>query len=153
MPRPTPEAIDWLKNREGFKDKVYLDSLEKPTAGYGHLLSDEESQNYKVGDAYPQERADIQLSIDSQWAWDAAQKQAEEAGNPELVEPLFHVNYQLGPNWRKEHKNTWKKLKAGQLEDAAVESADSTWFDQTPKRVRDFQMALTGKEREEEYDG
>jgi lysozyme len=151
MARPTPEAIEWLKKREGRPPKSYLDSLGKLTGGYGHLMSEEDSLQYPEGADVGDMTADLWLAEDSQDAWKAAEEQAKELGKPEMVEPLFHVNYQLGTSWNKEHKGTWKKLKEGRSEDAAVEAANSKWFKQTPKRVRDFQMALTGRPREEEY--
>jgi GH24 family phage-related lysozyme (muramidase) len=148
---PTPEELEWLKGREGRADASYLDSVGKMTGGYGHLMSEEEGQMYPEGSQLPENYPDIWLGEDSQWAWDAAKKQAAEADDPTLVEPLFHVNFQLGPNWNKAHKKTWKLLKEGKREEAAVEAANSTWAEQTPKRVHDFQASLLGKERQEEY--
>ena len=47
---PTESFMEHLKLREGFKENVYLDTLGKPTAGTGHLLTAEEKALYKEGD-------------------------------------------------------------------------------------------------------
>ena len=44
------EFLEHLELREGNKECVYLDSLNKPTCGVGHLLTERERQVYKVGD-------------------------------------------------------------------------------------------------------
>ena len=60
---------------------------------------------------------------------------------------LASVNFQLGIGWNKKHKETWKKLRRGDWEEAALEASDSKWFDQTPTRVEDFQRAIRGLSR------
>ena len=150
--RPPAEELAWLRSREGYEPEVYLDSRDKPTAGVGHLLQGEEAAQYPVGSKVDELRSDLWLADDSQWAWEAAKEQAKEIDRPELASALLHINFQLGPNWRKIHKNTWKKLKAGDLEGVAKEIENSKWHEQTPKRTRDFQASLRGQPRQEEYD-
>lgn len=41
--------IDHLRLREGWRTKVYLDSLGKPTVGMGHLLTGKDINKYSVG--------------------------------------------------------------------------------------------------------
>ena len=142
--QPTTEFLNHLKDREGFRDEVYLDSLGKPTVGTGHLLTEEENKQYKVGDRVPDNILNKWLEEDSIKAWTAALKQSKELGidNLNFIEALASVNFQLGINWNKIHKNTWKFLQTKEYDKAAAEAADSTWFKQTPIRVKDFQNAI-----------
>jgi lysozyme len=141
---PTESFLKHLKMREGFKNKVYLDSLGKPTVGVGHLLTEEQNKKYKVGDIVPDNILDKWLEEDSLKAWKAALKQSEDLDINDLdfIDSLASVNFQLGTNWFKIHKNTWKFLQTKEYDKAANEAQDSTWFKQTPIRVQDFQKAI-----------
>tara|TARA_R100001509_G_C4884359_1_gene221451 strand:- start:4169 stop:6106 length:1938 start_codon:yes stop_codon:yes gene_type:complete len=141
---PTESFLTHLKDREGFRNKVYLDSLGKPTAGVGHLLTEEENKTYKVGDVIPDNILDNWLKQDALKAWNAALQQSKDLNVTDLdfIDALASVNFQLGTGWFKIHKNTWKFLKDKRYEEAAKEAADSTWFKQTPVRVKDFQKAI-----------
>lgn len=134
---------DKLKSREGYVDKVYADTLGHLTVGVGHKLTPEELEMYKEGDAW---QGDLEgmFREDADKSYQAGLEQAELLGNtdPELVNALGHVSYQLGPNWNKIHKKTWGYLQQGEYEKAAKEAEDSKWFQQTPVRVRDFQNSL-----------
>ena len=129
---------------KGFENKVYLDSLGKPTVGVGHLLTEEQNKKYKVGDIVPDNILDKWLKEDSLKAWKAALKQSEDLNINDLdfIDSLASVNFQLGTNWFKIHKNTWKFLQTKEYDKAANEAQDSTWFKQTPIRVQDFQKAI-----------
>ena len=142
--KPTESFLEHLKDREGFRDEVYLDSLGKPTVGIGHLLTEEENKQYKVGDRVPDNILNRWLEEDSIKAWTAALKQSKELDIDDLnfIEALASVNFQLGINWNNIHKNTWKFLQTKEYDKAADEAADSTWFKQTPTRVEDFQAAI-----------
>jgi GH24 family phage-related lysozyme (muramidase) len=140
LSQPSPEFLEHLRNREGVKQNVYLDSLGKPTAGVGHY-----DPSLKEGDIVSEEQVAEWLVEDSRKAWDAAVQQAKEVGrtDKEFVEGLASVNYQLGTEWNKEHKATWGLMKKGLWQAAALEAANSVWNQQTPVRVLDFQKALT----------
>lgn len=138
------EVLQHLRLREGWRTKVYLDSVGKPTVGLGHLLTADEKQKYPVGTELPESILMQWAQQDSQKAYDAARKQAQLIGKPEkeLVHALTAVNFQLGTGWADKFRKTWAYLKAHDWEKAALESEDSAWFRQTPVRVRDFQQAL-----------
>lgn len=136
--------VEKLRDREGVKQEAYLDSLEKPTGGVGHLLTGKELEEFPIGSKIPQDRVDKWLEEDSKEALESARRQAEEIGNvsEELVIALASVNFQLGTSWNKIHEDTWRLLKEGRYKEAADEAANSEWADQTPRRVKDFQEAL-----------
>ena len=163
-------AMKHIRDREGTLDYIYKDSRGLWTSGTGHLLTDEDKARYNITDnvgtreirtrygkrtvalnskgkeiRIDQSEINKNLINDTAKAYEAAKKQAVEMGLPEnhrFVEELLGVNFQLGTGWNTIHKQTWAKLLAGQYEDAAIEAADSTWYDQTPARVEDFQKGI-----------
>jgi GH24 family phage-related lysozyme (muramidase) len=141
-------ATELIKQREGFTEKKgkrsYIDSEGKLTGGIGHLLTEVEKRKYPKGTSIPQEQVNRWFEQDTKKFYNAAIEQAEEIGNTDerLINALASVNFQLGENWYKEHKNTWKLLKEGKYNEAAKEAADSNWYKQTPVRVKDFQKTL-----------
>lgn len=141
---PTKKFLKDVEDREGFRNKVYLDGEGIPTVGFGHKLVGEEKTKYKVGDRVPNNILNEWLVQDSKTAWLGALKQSEDLGIEDLdfIDSLASVNYQLGTSWFKIHKKTWKFLQDKEYDEAAVEAADSDWFKQTPTRVEDFQAAI-----------
>ena len=162
---PTQSFMKHLKVREGFRGNVYLDTLGKPTAGVGHLLTAEENALYKEGDMISPETTDRWLKQDSSKAYSAGFLQAKELGIQDqgMIEALGSVNFQLGTGWRDKFKNTWSAMKSGDFNLAASEAmfkkpgeggnvfsmdrtqqhGTSSWAQQTPQRVQDFVGALT----------
>ncbi len=140
----THEVGEHLSLREGFRTEVYLDSVGKPTAGTGHLLSRAERSKYPVGTTVPNSVLEQWRIDDSENAYAAAYQMAIDIGyeTQDLVNALTAVNFQLGTAWGDIHKNTYKHLLNQDWEKTAHEAADSTWFKQTPVRVIDFQRAL-----------
>jgi uncharacterized protein YgiM (DUF1202 family)/uncharacterized protein YcbK (DUF882 family)/GH24 family phage-related lysozyme (muramidase) len=140
-----PQAvIDHLKLREGVRYDVYLDTRGFPTAGVGHLLTAAERRSMPVGSRVSRQQVDTWLAQDSRTAYSAAQSQASQlgVGSQDFINALASVNFQLGTAWNTEHRMTWRYMTQHKWEEAAVEAADSSWFAQTPVRVRDFQAAL-----------
>lgn len=136
--------VDHLKKREGVKYVSYKDSLGKLTGGVGHLLSPREALLYPEGTYIAPPIVESWLRGDIALAEKAAQNQCEELTEPseDLLHALISVNFQLGTNWNRIHKKTWKLMTQGRYEEAAVEAANSVWYRQTPVRVKDFQKAL-----------
>lgn len=117
----------------------YLDSLGKKTGGYGHL--------YRKGDpdSITQKVAEDWLLEDITSARKAATKQLAQLPiqTPSLRDVLVSVCFQLGNAWNLEHKKTWKLMLEGDYMKAVKEAENSTWFRQTPTRVKDLQKALS----------
>lgn len=131
-----------LTKQEGCEYKVYPDSLGKPTVGIGHLVIPKDK--LKIGDVIDKARVSAFFKADSAAAMAAAKSQASKAGisNPNFIIHLASVNFQLGVNWNHHHKKTWDLIMKGEYDEAAKEAQKSTWYSQTPNRVKDFQKAL-----------
>lgn len=132
-------AHELVKQREGLVLKWYLDSLGKPTAGYGHLQRKGEEKLVVT-----KTLADAWFEEDIMEAEDAALRQSSELPfvTRDLIDVLVSVNYQLGTAWTSKFKTTWRLMKEGKFSEAATEAENSLWAKQTPIRVRDFQRAL-----------
>lgn len=149
LPRVSPmdpamkKIIALLKLREGWRTKVYLAS-NIPTAGMGHTLTQQERTQYKVGDEVPEAVLNRWAERDVRKAYEAAKVQAAELGvnDQKFIVALTSVNYQLSTNWTTKYPNTWANLKAKEYEKAAAELENTTWYRQTPIRVKDFQQAI-----------
>lgn len=140
-------ADELLKQREGFRDAVYLDSLGNPTVGYGHLLSEEEKEMYPVGTRIPEEQLNAWYKEDSLKAKKAARDQLKELNlGKEAFPTLVSMNYQLGTNWVEEWPETASAIKNGDIETAIQNIANSKWAEQTPKRAADAIVMLQGKD-------
>jgi lysozyme len=131
-----------LKDREGYRLDVYLDSEGLPTVGIGHLVVS--ADKLKVGDTIDDARATAFFKKDSADAVSAAKSQASKAGinDGDFIVYLASVNFQLGTDWYKEHKKTWALIMEGQYSAAAAEVKKSRWNSQTPVRTKDFIGAL-----------
>ena len=146
-PTPPQSLIDHLKLREGWKTQVYLDTLQKPTAGMGHLLTAVENAQYSVGDTVPDDVLNAWTTADLQSAYNAALHQAGQLNidDQDFVNALASVCFQMGTAWNTKFPNTWKLMMAGEWEQAAQAVQQSLWYKQTPVRVQDFQAALRSR--------
>jgi len=130
--------------REGVRYHVYLDTLDKPTAGIGHLLTKQELKEYKVSDPVSKKQVDIWFEQDSQTAERAALQQAKEIGieTDWFIAALISVNFQLGTNWTRVFKTTYPAIVRHDYDLAIKNLRKSRWYRQTPVRVEDFIHAL-----------
>ena len=128
--------------REGCRNDVYLDTLNKPTVGIGHLVV--AGDKLKVGDVITDAQVSAFFQKDGAAAMSAARSQAVEAGisDTDFLPYLASVNFQLGTGWTGTFPNTWKMIVDGRYEDAAKALDGTIWAEQTPVRVKDFQDAL-----------
>jgi|TARA_R100001594_G_scaffold23502_1_gene45918 GH24 family phage-related lysozyme (muramidase) len=141
------EFLEHLKLREGCRHDVYLDTLNKPTCGVGHLLTEEENTKYEVGNVVSGYIIDQWLEQDAERAWNAAAQQMLDLNidNPEFVVALGSVNFQLGTRWMDKFPSAYKALKNKDYDEAIKQvstgsgkDGQSKWKEQTPVRVEDF---------------
>jgi len=131
-----------VREEEGYRKDVYLDSEGKLTVGIGHLVLP--SDNLVYGQVISAARVDEFFAQDIAKAFSAAKKQALEARKytPDFIAALTSVNFQLGTGWTKVFYNTWKDIKAGNISSAISRLNQSDWKKQTPDRVAYFVSVL-----------
>jgi len=127
--------------REGRRNKVYLDSLKKPTVGIGHLVKPEDK--LKLGDIISDIQIDIFFNKDSDKALNTSYKQWKEINilTPEWLAALISVNFQLG-DFSVKFKNSYKLLVRHEFDKVIQNLQNSLWAKQTPLRVADFIEAI-----------
>ena len=149
MPAPwsgRPEGYtDLLHEREGFRDDIYLDTLNKPTVGYGHLLPPEYAS--QVGERpFSQGQLDDWFEDDSaRGVKDAIKNVGRKTWvglNNEQKAALSSMAFQLGGEGQSKFKKMLEAVRAGDNAEVRKQARDSKWFEQTPARVADIEAAF-----------
>ena len=126
-----------VKEHEGYRNKVYLDSLGKRTVGVGHLCVEdfwEDDKEYEEKFLLTILEHDLKSAI----------KSAEELCSdcPDLAdlakELIVEMVFQLGKTGVSKFRNMWKALQHDppNYERASLEMLDSRWASQTPNRAK-----------------
>ncbi|EKY3883967.1 glycoside hydrolase family protein [Enterobacter hormaechei] len=119
---------------------VYLDSVSKPTIGYGHLV--QKGEDFSNG-LTPIE-ADILLAKDIERA--KAEVRSLGLSTPDDWQDfLIIMTFQLGLGGVKKFKKMIEALKQCQWSEAVKQAKDSLWYRQTPNRVNAMIQELKNK--------
>ena len=149
MPMSMTDAL--LHSREGYRPEVYLDSLNKPTVGYGHLLPDEFTE-FVGQEIIPEDQLNKWFEEDR----DKAQKAAKDNVGAETWDKLnkrqqatlSSMAFQLGGKGQSKFKNMLKAIQGGDYTEAAKQAltgskgGKSKWLKQTPVRALDLAEAF-----------
>jgi len=136
-----------VKKHEGYRNKVYLDTLGKRTVGVGHLCVEEFWEDDKE---YEEKFLMDILEADLQNAIKGAKDLMSEHGCMDIdeiaEEIIIEMIFQLGKTGVSKFKNMWKALSALEYSTAAMEMLDSRWAKQTPNRAEAMsaEMAALG---------
>jgi len=128
-----------VKAHEGYRNKVYLDSLGKRTVGVGHLCVEDFWEDDRE---YSEEMLMKVLEADLKSAVKSAEKLCSDC--PDLddlaKETIVEMVFQLGKSGVSKFRNMWKALKQTppQYDVAAIEMLDSRWAKQTPGRAKEM---------------
>ena len=137
--------LEAVKKHEGYRNKVYLDTLGKRTVGVGHLCVEDFWEDDKE---YEEKFLMTILEHDLQTAIKGAKELMEDHGCADIDEQaeeiLIEMVFQLGKNGVSKFKNMWKALAEKNYIGASYEMLDSRWAKQTPNRAK--AMAKTMKE-------
>ena len=134
---------DSVKQHEGYRNKVYLDTLGKRTVGVGHLCVEdfweddkeyEESFLMEILEKDLQEAIHGARSLMGEYGCADIDEQAEEI----LIEMVF----QLGKTGVSKFKNMWKALSELNYVGASYEMLDSRWAKQTPNRAKSMAQIM-----------
>ena len=132
------KLLESVKKHEGYRNKVYLDTLGKRTVGVGHLCVEyfwEDGKEYDEKFLMDTLQKDLQGSIDGAEDLCKGLKISDDA-KILIIEMIF----QLGKTGVKKFRNMWKALQQDppQYDVAATEMLDSRWAKQTPNRAKEM---------------
>ena len=136
---------DSVKQHEGYRNKVYLDTLGKRTVGVGHLCVEdfwEDDKEYEEKFLMEILQKDLQQAI--RGARSLMEKHDCADIDEQAEEILIEMVFQLGMTGVSKFKNMWKALAELNYVGASYEMLDSRWAKQTPNRAK--AMAKTMKE-------
>ena len=129
---------DTLKVDEGCVNSIYLDHLNLPTLGIGHLINEwDEEYGKPVGTPVSEERVnelfdkDIQITID-----ECKQLFGNFQDLPEEVQQILaNMMFNLGRPRLSKFKKLCKAVTERNWEECANQMHDSKWRTQVPKRA------------------
>ena len=136
-----------VKKHEGYRNKVYLDTLGKRTVGVGHLCVEDFWEDDKE---YEEKFLMTILEHDLSDAIKGANDLMAEHGcmdiNEKAHEIIIEMVFQLGKTGVSKFRNMWKHLSALEYSGAADQMLDSRWAKQTPNRAQSMSadMAALG---------
>ena len=137
--------LESVKKHEGYRNKVYLDTLGKRTVGVGHLCVEDFWEDDKE---YDEKFLMEILQKDLQQAIRGARSLMEDHGCADIDEQaeeiLIEMVFQLGKTGVSKFRKMWDALSEKNYIGASYEMLDSRWAKQTPNRAK--AMAKTMKE-------
>tara|TARA_Y100000310_G_scaffold66553_1_gene61879 strand:+ start:30 stop:476 length:447 start_codon:yes stop_codon:yes gene_type:complete len=122
--------VEDIKKEEGYRSSVYLDTLQKPTIGYGFLIDTLELQEDICQLILMRKLEKLIKSIKFNFKWfdDMPDK---------VQDVIINMCYQLGVSGVSKFKKTIQFMKNKQWDRASVEMLDSKWArEQTPQRAK-----------------
>ena len=129
-----------IKIHEGFRDTIYLDTLNKKTIGYGHLIVHEDK--FVEGKAYPKEELEALFDKDFEKGWNLMIQFCEvnnlDSISDDAKEILCEMIFQMGYSGVGKFKNMIKALQNRDYTKASIEMLDSRWAKQTPNRAKEL---------------
>ncbi len=140
----TEEIKNLIKRHEGYRDRVYIDSVGVPTSGYGHA--------HLEGSKITRQIADLHFKDDFQGA--VKDYNILAANNNLKLDPvrravLIDMLFNMGLVKVSGFRNTLRHIRNGEYKRAAKHLLDSKYARQVgPRAIRLAKMMETG-----EYDG
>ena len=131
-----PRLLKSVRDHEGYRDQVYLDSLSKRTVGVGHLCVEEFWEDDKK---YSEKFLMEILEKDLENAISGAEELLKGCNLPSLAnEIVVEMVFQLGATGVSKFKNMWKNLSSLNYAGASIEMLDSRWAKQTKNRAEEL---------------
>ena len=134
--------IEKIKENEGFKERIYEDSLGMPTVGYGFLLTaltaDELALNGGKAEPMSKDVADkiLKLKLEKLTAAVFATFNWLKEKPKNIQEVVIEMAYQLGVSKVKKFVTTMHHIRTGEYEAAYQSGMNSLWAKQTPNRAK-----------------
>ena len=134
-----------VKDHEGYRNKVYLDTLNKRTIGVGHLCVEdfwEDDKEYEEKFLMDILEADLQNAIKG--AEELIQEHQCTDIDDLAKELIIEMVFQLGKTGVSKFRNMWKALSELNYVGASFEMLDSRWAKQTPNRANGMANLMKG---------
>ena len=138
------KLLESVKKHEGYRNNVYLDTLNKRTVGVGHLCVEdfwEDDKEYEEKFLMDILQKDLQGAIDG--AEDLINNcpsggKANISDDAKII--IIEMIFQLGKTGVSKFRNMWKALQQDppNYKEAAVQMLDSRWAKQTPNRAKEM---------------
>jgi lysozyme len=122
------DVASLIKDHEGYRDQVYLDTLGYPTIGYG-LLLDKDGGGYKSVEEWLEKKFQDHLQ-GALVAYDAFGFKLDEVRKAAVVDLI----YNLGPSGFSNFKLFIRALRQGNWVEAESQLRRSLWFKQVGRR-------------------
>ena len=138
------KLLDSVKKHEGYRNKVYLDTLGKRTVGVGHLCVED---FWEDGKEYEEKFLMDILQKDLQGAIDKAEdliNNCPSGGKANISDDakilIIEMVFQLGGNGVSKFRKMWQALQQDPPDyaEASVQMLDSRWAKQTPNRANEM---------------
>jgi len=132
------KLLESVKKHEGYRNKVYLDTLGKRTVGVGHLCVEDFWEDDKE---YEEKFLMTILEHDLQTAIKSAEKLCEGLKISDDAKILIiEMIFQLGGNGVSKFRKLWQALQQDPPDyaEASVQMLDSRWAKQTPNRANEM---------------
>ena len=133
------KLLESVKKHEGFRDTVYLDTLNKRTVGYGHLCVED---HWEDGKKYDKEYLEDILEKDLQSAIDQTHDMCKDLKIPDDARTIIcEMIFQLGGRGVSKFRKMWAALREDPPNyfEAHGQMLDSKWASQTSARA--YEMA------------
>ena len=132
------KLLESVKKHEGYRNKVYLDTLGKRTVGVGHLCVEdfwEDDKEYEEDFLMGILEKDLQSAIDQA---DDMCKNLTISDDAKII--IIEMIFQLGGNGVSKFRKMWQALQQDPPDyaEASVQMLDSRWAKQTPNRAQEM---------------
>jgi GH24 family phage-related lysozyme (muramidase) len=132
------EVIERIRDHEGYRNTVYLDSLGRKTVGWGHLCVEdhwEEDKEYEEDYLMEIFEGDLREACVNADSLIYKNITSEVILDDSIEHVLVEMVFQLGIGGVGKFQKMWKALNEGNNEEAANQMLDSRWHSQTPARA------------------
>ena len=120
-----------IKQHEGYRSKVYKDSLGIDTIGYGFAIKDLELDEDICDIILDRKIKELATRVNNTFSWYRYMPQ-------EIKDVVMNMCYQLGVGGFSKFRKTISFLQNKQFHDASEEMLDSLWARQTPNRAKEL---------------
>ena len=132
------KLLESVKKHEGYRNKVYLDTLNKRTVGVGHLCVEdfwEDGKEYDEDFLMGILEKDLQSAIDQADDMCSNLKISDDA---KII--IIEMIFQLGGTGVSKFRKMWQALQQDPPDyaEASVQMLDSRWAKQTPNRAQEM---------------